>query len=70
MDTRKQVKVLIAQEGTTIKKVAQEMTRLGKKISPDVLSWKLAQDTLRYCEFKLILKILGYKMTIEKEKTT
>lgn len=46
-----------------------KMTEIsGKKYSQSLLSHKLAKESLRYTEMKLICKILGYKIYIDIDK--
>ncbi len=69
MATRDEIKSLIAKEGYTLTKIAEEMTKISSK-NYDVngLSQKLTRNTLRYEEFKMIVKILGYEIDFKKAK--
>lgn len=67
MSVKEDVKMLLAKEACTMTKLAKEMTALsGKPYSMKSISDKLARKTLKYEEFTLILKILGYKIDYKK----
>lgn len=68
MSTREDIKSLLAKESYTITKIAEEMTaRTGKKYTVKTLSQKLANNTLRYNEYKTIIEILGYSINLVKK---
>ncbi len=67
MSVKEEVKTLLAKEATTMVELAKKMTELsGKKYTMKSISDKLARKTLKYEEFSLILKILGYSMEYKK----
>ncbi len=67
MGTREDIKVLLARENFTLTEVAKELSeKTGKVYSRPNLSQKLAKNTLRYEEAKLIGDILGYDLTFVK----
>jgi hypothetical protein len=67
MTTREDIKSLLAKEGFTITKLAEKLTeKTGKKYDVNGISQKLARNTLRYEEFKLITEILGYEIKLLK----
>mgnify|MGYP004568406127 len=50
----------------TLTELARQMIELsGKNYSQSLLSHKLASESLRYSEMKLICKILGYRIYID-----
>ncbi|MBR1907488.1 hypothetical protein IJ818_00950 [bacterium] len=53
----------------TLTKLADIMSeRLGKKISQSFLSQKLANESLRYYELKLICEILDFELDFKSRK--
>ncbi len=69
MDLKEEVKLMLASKSMTLTKLAEKMSELsGKKYSQSLLSHKLAKDSLRYTEMKLICKILGYRIYIDFEE--
>lgn len=67
MAVREEIKSLLAKEGYTITRIADEMTKkVGKKYTVKGLSQKLANNTLKYEEFRQIVEILGYSIKLEK----
>ena len=69
MKTKEEIKSLVAGAGTTLTKVAEEISKRSKKpLSKEVFFRKLARDTLRYNEYKLIAEILGYEIKLVKKK--
>ena len=67
MTTREDIKSLLAKESVTITRLAEEMTaETGKSYTVKGISQKLSRNTLRYDEFKLIVKILGYEINLRK----
>ena len=69
MYLKEEVKLMLASKSMTLTKLAEKMSELsGKKYSQSLLSHKLAKDSLRYTEMKLICKILGYRIYIDFEE--
>ena len=69
MELKEEVKLMLASKSMTLTKLAEKMSELsGKKYSQSLLSHKLAKDSLRYTEMKLICKILGYRIYIDFEE--
>lgn len=67
MSVKEEVKMLLAKEAFTMTQLAKKMTDLsGKKYTMKCISDKLARKTLKYEEFILILKILGYTTEYKK----
>ena len=67
MTVREDIKSLLAKESYTITDMAKELTtRSGKKYTVKTLSQKLTNGTLRYDEYKKIVEILGYKISLTK----
>ncbi len=66
MNIREEVKIMLASKCMTLTKLAEKMSEeSGKKYSQSLLSHKLADDSLKYSEMKLICKILGYRIYID-----
>ena len=66
MNVRVEVKIMLTSKCMTIKELAKRMTELtGKNYSQSLISHKLADESLRYSEMKLICKILGYRIYID-----
>ncbi len=66
MDVRDEVKIMLTSKRMTITKLVEKMTELsGKKYSQSLISHKLADESLKYSEMKLICKILGYRIYID-----
>jgi len=60
---------MLASKSMTLTKLAKKMSELsGKNYSQSLLSHKLAKDSLKYSEMKLICKILGYRIYIDFEE--
>lgn len=69
MECREQIKYLLLQRRMTLTKLADIMSeRLGKKISQSFLSQKLANESLRYYELKLICEILDFELDFKSRK--
>lgn len=50
----------------TITELAKRMSELsGKNYSQSLISHKIAKESLRYTEMKMICKILGYRIYID-----
>ena len=66
MDVRDEVKIMLTSKRMTMTELARRMTELsGKNYSQRLISHKLAKESLRYTEMKLICKILGYRIYID-----
>lgn len=66
MNIREEVKIMLTSKGMTITELAKRMSELsGKNYSQSLISHKLASESLRYSEMKLICKILGYRIYID-----
>ncbi len=66
MNVREEVKIMLGTKCMTITELAKRMTELsGKKYSQSLISHKLAKESLRYTEMKMICKILGYRIYID-----
>jgi len=69
MNVRDEVKIMLAVKRMTLTELARKMTELsGKKYSQSLLSHKLAKESLKYSEMKMICKILGYRIFIDIDK--
>ena len=68
MKTKQQIKHLLVINNMTLTELANKLTALsGKNYSQSLLSHKLASESLRYSEMKMICKILGYRIYIDFE---
>ncbi len=66
MDIRDEVKIMLFSKGMTLTQLAKKMSEAsGKNYSQSLLSHKLADNSLRYTEMKMICKILGYRIYID-----
>ncbi len=67
MTAREYVKILLAKEGLTLKELARLATEnSSKKYTLDGLSHKMRLGTLRFEDFELFTKILGYSIELKK----
>ncbi len=67
MTAREYVKILLAKEGITLKELARLATEnSSKKFTLDGLSHKMRLGTLRFEDFELFAKILGYSIELKK----
>ena len=67
MTAKEYVKILLAKEGITLKELAHRATENGlKKYTLDGLSHKMRLGTLRFEDFELFAKILGYEIELKK----
>jgi hypothetical protein len=67
MNTRENVKSILALENLTLTEISKEMTkRTGKNYSMHNLSQKLSRKTIKFEEVILIMEILDYKIKFEK----
>ncbi len=66
MKVREEVKIMLGSKCMTLTELARKMTEMsGKNYSQSLLSHKLANESLRYTEMKMICKILGYRIYID-----
>ncbi len=66
MNVREEVKIMLGTKCMTITELAKRMTELsGKNYSQSLISHKIANESLRYTEMKMICKILGYRIYID-----
>lgn len=66
MNIKDEVKIMLFSKGMTLTELARKMSELsGKNYSQSLLSHKLADNSLRYTEMKMICKILGYRIYID-----
>ena len=66
MNVREEVKIMLGSKCMTLTELAKKMTELsGKNYSQSQLSHKLANESLKYTEMKMICKILGYRIYID-----
>ena len=66
MNIRDEVKIMLAAKCMTLTELAKRMSaETGKNYTQSLISHKLASQSLRYTEMKLICKILGYRIYID-----
>ena len=66
MNVRDEVKIMLAAKCMTITELARRMSEeTGKNYTQSLISHKLAAQSLKYSEMKLICRILGYKISID-----
>lgn len=66
MNVREEVKIMLGSRCMTITELAKRMSKLsGKNYSQSLISHKMAKESLRYTEMKMICKILGYRIYID-----
>ncbi len=66
MNVREEVKIMLGSKCMTITELAKRMSELsGKNYTQSLISHKLASESLKYTEMKLICKILGYRIYID-----
>lgn len=66
MNVREEVKIMLTSKCMTMTELARRMTELSNRsYSQSLISHKLADESLRYTEMKLICKILGYRIYID-----
>ena len=69
MTIRGEIKYLLFEENSTIKKLAEDLSRIsGKKYTMKSLSQKLVRNALKADEYKLIISILVYDIKLIKRK--
>ena len=66
-ETRKELKSYIALSGWKIVDIIEELKKYNIETTPQALSNKLARDTIRYSEVKIIADIIGYKIKWEEK---
>ena len=70
MNIKDEVKIMLFSKGMTLTELAKKMTELsGKNYSQSLISHKLASESLRYTEMKMICKILGYRIYIDFDES-
>lgn len=69
MDIKKEIKVIVAREGTTLTSVASKLYK-GKESrnALNLLSQKLRNNTVKFDEIAKILDFLGYELKITKKQ--
>ncbi len=66
MNVREEVKIMLTSKSMTLTELAKRMSEYsGKNYSQSLLSHKLASESLRYTEMKMICEILGYRIYID-----
>ena len=66
MNIREEVKIMLFAKQMTITELARKMTeKIGKNYTQSLISHKLADESLKYKEMKIICEILGYKIHID-----
>jgi len=69
MDIRSELKSLIAKNGTTLKKLCEEMSdKSGKNIIGNNITNKLRRKTIKFEEVQDILNALDYRIEIVRNK--
>ena len=65
-NAREIVKLLLMKNNMSITKLAELMSKNGKKVYQQGLSYKLINGTLKYNEMVDICEILGYEIEFKK----
>ena len=69
MNAKEQVKVMMAREGLTAKKLAEMLVeKTGKHYTQQSVLHKIFLSSFRYDEIKIIADLLGYEINITKIK--
>ena len=69
MDIKKEVKVIVAREGTTLTAVASRLYKTkSSRNALNLLSQKLRNNTVKFNEINDILDFLGYELKILKKQ--
>jgi len=69
MTAKEYVKILLAKENITLKELAQLATEAGsKKYTLDGLSHKMRLGTLRFEDFELFARLLGYDIILQRQQ--
>ena len=67
MDIRNELKSLIAKNGTTLKKICEEMSlKSGKLVIGNNITNKLRRKTIKFEEVEEILEVLDYHIEFIK----
>lgn len=68
LSSKEQIKIIIARESLTAKKIALALTeKTGKKYTQSSVSHKIALSSFNYDEVAAIADIYGYEITINKK---
>ncbi len=68
MDIKKEIKVIVAREGTTLTAVAGKLYKTkSSRNALNLLSQKLRNNTVKFKEINDILDFLGYELKIFKK---
>lgn len=68
MDIRNELKGLIAQNGTTLKKICDEMSeKFNKKVIGNNITNKLRRNTIKFQEVQEILDVMGYNIVFVRK---
>ncbi len=68
MDIKKEIKVIVAREGTTLTAVASKLYKAkSSRNALNLLSQKLRNNTVKFKEINDILDFLGYELKIIKK---
>lgn len=71
MNVREEVKFMLLRRCVTITELARRMSEeTGKNYTQSLISHKLANESLKYSEMKLICKILNCKLILEVDDMT
>lgn len=71
MNVREEVKFMLLRRCVTITELARKMSdETGKNYTQSLISHKLANESLKYSEMKLICKILNCKLILEIDDMT
>ena len=68
MDTKREIRILLAMECLTIEKLAEKISiKNNKKVSRANLSQKINRKTIRFIDFEEMINALGYELVIKKK---
>ncbi len=69
MGINKDLRILLVNEATTIKKLAEMANKISdKKFTADGISQKLNKGTMKYDEVQFLAGVLGYEIEFKKIK--
>ena len=69
MSSYEQIRIIITKEGLTVAKLAKLLKeKTGKNYTQKSLQNKISLSSLRYDEIEKIAELLGYTISIEKNK--
>lgn len=69
MDIRNEIKSLIAKNGTTLKKICEQLTeKTGKSYVGNNLTNKLRRNTIKFEEVQDILDVLDYHIEFVRNR--